>query len=249
MDYGFTAKVENNFDAIADGKENWTTVIKDFYTDFHTTVEDVAANAERAKGQRLLGVDPESGKNVYSRIGRFGPMVQIGEVEDDEKPRFASLQGVQTIRDITFEQALDLFQLPKTLGLYEDKEVIVANGRYGPYVKFGDGFISLPKEKNPMDVDMDYAIKLIIAKQKADAPIATHDGLPVQKGIGRFGPFLKWNNIFINVSKKYDFDNLTAEMIFEIIEIKKQKEIDKVIHNWEEEGIRVEKARWGLSIY
>ncbi len=245
MDYGFTAKVENDFDAIADGKENWTNVIKDFYTDFHATVEDVAANAERAKGQRLLGVDPESGKNVYSRIGRFGPMVQIGEVEDEEKPRFASLQGVQTIRDITLEQALDLFQLPKNLGVYEDKEVIVANGRYGPYVKFGDSFVSLPKGEDPMNVDMDYAIQLIIAKQKADAPIATHDNLPVQKGVGRFGPFLKWNGMFINVSKKYDFDNLTDEMIFEIIEIKKQKEIDKVIHNWEEAGIRVEKARWG----
>jgi len=245
LDYGFTAKVESDFDRVADGETEWTKIIKEFYTDFHTTVEDVAKNADRAKGQRLLGIDPDSGKKVYSRIGRFGAMVQIGEVEDEEKPRFASLQGKQTIRDITLEEALDLFKLPKTLGNYEGEEVIVNNGRYGPYVKFGNLFVSLPKGDDPMKISLEDAVKLIIAKKEADAPIATYEELPVQKGIGRFGPFLKWNGIFINVSKKYDFDNLSIENIEEIIEIKKQKEIDKIIHNWEEEGIRVEKARWG----
>ena len=245
LDFGFTAKVEDDFDDIADGKVEWITMIKDFYTGFHETVEDVSKNAERAKGQRLLGKDPASGKNVYSRIGRFGPMVQIGEVEDEEKPKFASLQGVQTIRDISLEQALDLFKLPKTIGQYEGKDVVVSNGRYGPYIKYDSFFVSLQKGTNPLDVSLEESIEYIQAKQKADAPVAEHDGLPVQKGVGRFGPFLKWNNIFINVTKKYDFDNLTAAEIVEIIEIKKQKEIDKVIHNWEEEGIRVEKARWG----
>jgi len=245
MDFGFTAKAENDFDKIAEGKEDWREVIKDFYSDFHPTVENVAKNAERAKGQRLLGVDPKSGKNVYSRIGRFGAMVQIGEIEDEEKPKFASLQGKQTIRNINLEEALDLFQLPKVLGMYEENEVIVSNGRYGPYIKFGATFVSLPKGSDPLKVELDDAIALIVAKQKADAPIATYEDMPVQKGVGRFGPFLKWNGMFINVSKKYDFDNLTTTMIEEIIEIKKQKEIDKVIHNWEKEGIRVEKARWG----
>jgi len=140
---------------------------------------------------------------------------------------------------------MDLFQLPKTLGQYEDVDVIVSSGRFGPYIRFDKMFVSLSKGENPMSVDMNRAVELIEAKRKADAPIAEYEDLPVQKGVGRFGPFIKWNNMFINVNKKYDFDNLSYDDIVELIEIKKQKEIDKVVHNWEEEGIRVEKARWG----
>ena len=245
LDYGFTAKVEEEFDTIADGKENWTEMIKDFYQDFHPSVENVIENAERAKGERLLGIDPDSGKNVYARLGRFGAMVQIGEASDEEKPKFASLQGEQTLSNITFEQAMDLFKLPKTIGEYEGKEVVVSNGRYGPFVRFDKLFVSLDRGEDPLSVDMDRAVALIKAKQQADAPIATYQSLPVQKGKGRFGPFIKWNNMFINVNKKYDFDNLSQNDIVELIEDKIQKEKDKLIHHWEEEGIRVEKARWG----
>jgi DNA topoisomerase-1 len=245
LDYGFTAKVESDFDEIAEGKEDWTAIIKDFYKDFHHTVKDVAENAERASGQRLLGIDPDSGKNVYVRLGRFGAMVQIGEATDEEKPKFASLQGDQTMGSITFEQAMDLFKLPKTIGEYEDKEVIVANGRFGPYIKFDGKYVSLDKDENPMSVDMDRAIELIEAKRKADAPIGEYEGMPIQKGVGRFGPFIKWNSIFINVNKKYDFDNLTQSDLEELIEDKKRKEREKLIHSWEDVGIRVEKARWG----
>ncbi len=245
LDFSFTANVEKEFDSIANGKGDWIQMIKSFYGDFHTNVEDVAANAERAKGERLLGIDPESGKNVYARLGRFGAMVQIGEATDEEKPKFASLQGEQTLSNITFEEAMDLFQLPKSLGNYEDVEVVVSNGRFGPYIRYDKMFVSLAKGENPMAVDMDRAIELIEAKREADAPIAEYEEMPVQKGVGRFGPFIKWNSMFINVSKKYDFDNLSHDDIVELIEVKKQKEIDKVIHNWKEEGIRVEKARWG----
>ncbi|WP_299009503.1 type I DNA topoisomerase [uncultured Tenacibaculum sp.] len=245
LDYGFTAKVENEFDEIAEGKEDWIAMIKDFYKNFHVVVEDVAANAERAKGERLLGVDPESGKNVYVRLGRYGAMVQIGEATDEEKPRFASLQGDQTMNSITYEEAMDLFKLPKTLGDYEEKEVVVANGRFGPYIKFDGKYVSLDKGENPMSVDMDRAIELIEAKRKADAPIGEYEGMPIQKGVGRFGPFIKWNSIFINVNKKYDFDNLSQADLEELIEDKKRKEREKLIHNFEEVGIRVEKARWG----
>lgn len=245
LDFGFTAKVESEFDEIADGKEDWTAMIKEFYQDFHPTVEDVAANAERAKGERLLGIDPESGKNVYVRLGRYGAMVQIGEATDEEKPKFASLQGEQTMNSITFEEALDLFQLPKTIGEYESQEVIVANGRFGPYVKFDGKFISLDKGENPMSVDMDRAIALIEDKRKADAPIGEYQGLGIQKGVGRFGPFIKWNGMFINVNKKYDFDNLSQADLEQLIEDKLQKEREKLIHSWEDVGIRVEKARWG----
>ena len=247
LDFGFTAKVESEFDDISEGKEDWIAMIKDFYTKFHPIVEDVLENADRAKGERLLGVDPESGKNVYARLGRFGAMVQIGEATDEEKPKFASLQGDQTLTSISYEEAMDLFKLPKTIGTYEEIEVIVANGRFGPYIKYDKMFVSIPRDENPMSVDMDRATELIKEKQKADAPIAEYENLPVQKGVGRFGPFLKWNNTFINVNKKYDFDHLTQENIIELIEDKKRKDIEKVLHNWEEEGIRVEKARWGRS--
>ncbi|RKF04393.1 DNA topoisomerase I [Tenacibaculum lutimaris] len=245
LDYGFTAKVENEFDEIAEGNEDWTAMIKDFYKNFHVVVEDVAANAERAKGERLLGVDPESGKNVYVRLGRYGAMVQIGEATDEEKPRFASLQGDQTMNSITYEEAMDLFKLPKVLGDYEGMEVEVANGRFGPYIKFDGKYVSLDRDENPMSVDMDRAIELIEAKRKADAPIGEYEGMPIQKGVGRFGPFIKWNSIFINVNKKYDFDNLSQSDLEELIEDKKKKEREKLIHNFEEVGIRVEKARWG----
>ena len=245
MDYGFTAKVEEEFDDIARGKEDWTSMIKEFYTDFHPQVEDVAENAERAKGERLLGVEPETGKNVYARLGKFGAMIQIGEASDDEKPRFASLQEEQTIESVTLEEALDLFKLPRTLGEYKGEEIVVAVGRFGPFVRFGKKFVSLEKGENPLSVDLDRAIELIKAKQEADAPIAEYKSLPVQKGVGRFGPFIKWNNMFINVNKKYDFDNLTSSDVAELIEDKLKKDKEKVVHNWEKEGIKVEKARWG----
>jgi DNA topoisomerase-1 len=245
LDYSFTANVEKEFDDIADGKGNWTEMIRDFYQGFHDQVEDVAENAERAKGERLLGVDPESGKNVYARLGRFGPMVQIGEASDEEKPRFASLQGEQTLDTVTFEEAMGLFRLPKELGSYEGEEVVVANGRYGPYIRFGKIFVSLDKNENPLSVDMERAVELIEKKRRADAPIGEYEGMPIQKGVGRFGPFIKWDNTFINVNKSYDFDNLSQADLEELIETKKRKDREKVVHNWEEEGIRVEKARWG----
>lgn len=244
LDFGFTAKVESSFDDISEGTENWTEMIKSFYTKFHDNVEDVKENAERESGERILGKHPETGKTVLVRLGKFGPIAQIGAPEDEEK-LFASLNKDQNLGTITLEEALELFLLPKTLGVYEGEEVVVSNGRYGPYIRFGSMFVSLDKGENPMEVDMNRAQELIVAKQKADAPIYFYEELPVQKGVGRFGPFIKWNSLFINVNKKYDFDNLSNADIEELIEQKKQKEIEKVIHHWEDEGIRVEKARWG----
>ena len=244
LDFNFTAKVEQDFDDIADGKEDWKHMLKEFYGKFHPTVEDVKENAERESGERILGKDPESGRTVLVRLGKFGPMAQIGAPDDDEK-KFASLRPDQQLHLVTFDQVMDLFKLPKDLGTYEGEQVDVNNGRFGPYVRFGKMFVSLPKGIDPLDVDMSYAIELIEEKKKADAPVYVYEDLPVQKGTGRFGPFIKWNNMFINVNKKYDFDTLSDADIIELIETKKQKEIDKLIHNWEEEGIRLEKARWG----
>jgi DNA topoisomerase-1 len=245
LDYNFTARVEESFDDIAEGKEDWKAMMKDFYKGFHPQVEDVQENAERETGERVLGTDPKTGRQVSVRLGKFGPMVQIGTVDEEEKPQFASLSPDQQLNTITYEEAMDLFKLPKALGHYNDDEVEVNNGRFGPYVRYGKKFVSLPKGVDPLSVELDEAIIYIKEKEKADAPIYMYQGLEVTKGKGRFGPFIKWNNMFINVNKKYDWDNLSEEDIVTLIEDKIQKEKDKLIHVWEEEGIRVEKARWG----
>jgi len=247
LDYNFTAKVEQDFDEIAEGNIEWAKMMSDFYNHFHPNVQNVEQNAERESGERILGVDPKSGKQVSVRLGKFGPMAQIGDI-DDENKQFASLRPEQNIGSITLEEALNLFLLPKILGTYKGEEVEVNNGRFGPYVRFGKTFISLPKGEEPLDVTFERAAQLIQEKEQADAPIAVYKGMEVQKGVGRFGPFIKWNGVFINVSKKYNFDNLSQSDIAELIEDKLQKDIDKVIHNWEDEGIRVEKARWGRSV-
>ncbi len=245
LDYHFTAKVEKDFDEIASGEEDWQKVMRDFYKDFHPTVVDVEENADRASGERVLGVDPKTKRQVSARLGRFGPMVQIGTAEEDEKPLFASLLPEQSITTITFEEAMDLFKLPRKLGVHEGEEVEANVGRYGPYIRHGKKFISLESGENALDVDMDRAVELIKAKQKADAPISSYEGKDVTKGTGRFGPFIKWDGMFINVSKKYDFDNLSDQDISELIEAKKKKEAERVVKEWPEEGIRIEKARWG----
>ncbi|RAV30854.1 type I DNA topoisomerase [Sinomicrobium soli] len=245
LDYNFTARVEQNFDDIASGEEDWTLMMKEFYKGFHPQVKDVEENADRERGERILGTDPESGRQVSVRLGRFGPMVQIGVAEEEEKPRFASLLPEQTIEGITLEEALGLFELPRVLGDFEGKPVEVNVGRFGPYVRYDNGFISLDKGEDVFDVTLDRAVELIRAKQKADAPIATYKGKDVTKGKGRFGPFIKWDGMFVNVNKKYDFDNLSDDDITELIEDKLKKEAEKVVREWPEEGIRIEKARWG----
>ena len=245
LDYNFTAKVEADFDLIASGKEDWTKMMKSFYKDFHPQVEEVSQNADRESGERILGTDPKSGRQLSVRLGKFGPIVQIGLADEEEKQVFASVPPNFQLASITFDEALDLFQLPKDLGEYKGEDIIVNNGRFGPYVKFGDKYISIPKGVDPMRVEIEDAIEYIKEKEAADAPIYEYDGLPVQKGKGRFGPFIKWNSMFINVNKKYDWDNLSSDDIETLIKDKIQKEIDKLIHDWEEDGIRVEKARWG----
>lgn len=245
LDYNFTAQVEEDFDEIAAGEEDWQQMMKNFYKDFHPNVQEVEETAERASGERVLGVDPKTGRQVSVRLGRFGPMVQIGTVDEEEKPQFASLLPEQSIGTITFEEAMELFQLPRKLGVHKGEEVEANVGRYGPYVRFGKKFISLDQGESAFDVDLVRAIELIQEKEKADAPIATYEGKEVTKGKGRFGPFIKWDGMFINVNKKYDFDHLSQADVIELIEDKKIKEAEKVVQEWPEEKIRIEKARWG----
>ncbi|MDG2173382.1 MAG: type I DNA topoisomerase [Flavobacteriaceae bacterium] len=245
MDYNFTASVEEDFDNIADGKQEWTSMMKEFYKKFHPVVEDVSKNAERESGKRILGAHPENKKEVSVRLGKFGPMIQVGTVEDEEKPVFASLPPEMQIESVTLEEALDLFSLPRELGEYNNETLLANNGRYGPYVKYGKKFVSIPKGKSPLSISIEEAVELIKIKEKSEAPIYSYEGLDVQKGKGKFGPFIKWNNMFINVGKKYDWDNLSENDIIELIEDKKKKEKEKLIHNWAEENIRVEKGKWG----
>lgn len=250
MDYNFTADIEKRFDKIAHGSTEWQQMLKDFYGSFHKTVEKTLKDAERASGERILGKDPESGKTVLVRMSRNGAVAQIGTTEElnGEKPKYANLKHTMSIETITLEESLDLFKLPITLGQYENQDVIINEGRFGPYIRFDDKYISLDKGEDPMEVSMARAIELIEEKRKADAPIATYKDLPVQQGSGRFGPYLKWNNIFINIPRRYDPTALSSGDINELIAAKEEKEANRVIQHWEEEKITLENARWGPII-
>ncbi|MDF2553704.1 MAG: topA [Chryseobacterium sp.] len=248
LDYGFTARVEESFDEIANGDQKWKEMMTDFYSKFHPRIEDVEENADRANGERLLGVDPKTGKNVYARIGRFGAMIQIGEQDDEEKPIFASLMAGQNIATIGLDDALELFKLPFELNDFEGQSVTIGVGRFGPYVKWGETYISIPKGEDPLSVDQKRAEEIIAEKKLADAPIATFKGEPITKGTGRFGPFIKYQSIFINVPKRYDFDNLSQSDINELVEAKLEKEANRYIQQWEKEKISLENGRWGPFI-
>lgn len=248
LDYGFTAKVEQDFDDIANGAEKWKETLKSFYDNFHPKIEDVEEHADRATGERLLGVDPKSGKNVYARMGRYGAMIQIGENDDEEKPTYASLLPTQNINTISFEEALELFKIPFDLNEFQGKPVSVGVGRFGPYVKWGDAFISIGRGTDPFSVTQEVAENFIKEKIEADAPIATYKGEPVTKGTGRFGPFVKYKDLYVNVPKKYDFDNLTQGDIEELISAKLEKEANRYIQQWEKEKISIENGRWGPFI-
>jgi len=247
MDYSFTANIEKEFDEIADGKIIWNKMVANFYTPFHTGVSHTLETAERAVGERMLGVT-EEGKPLTARMGRYGPMVQIGAQNDEEKPRFAKLKATQSIETITFEEALDLFKLPLNLGEYEGMEVLVNIGRFGPYVKWGEQFISIPKGEEPSDVDLQRAVEIITAKQVEDAPVGYYDSKPITKGKGRFGPFIKWNDLFINIPRAYNFDLLTQKDCDELIEKKIEKEANRFIQQWPDEKIAIENGRWGAFI-
>ena len=248
VDFNFTANVEKEFDEIAQGLQDWTKMLHAFYTPFHKEVEVTTETADRANGERLLGVDPVSGKNVYAKVGKFGPLVQIGQVDDEEKPKYASLMKSQSVGTVTLEDALEQFRLPFQLEDYKDKEVSVGVGRFGPYVKWGETYISIPKNEDPLTVDQARAGEIIEEKITADAPVAHFDGLPVTKGTGRFGPFIKWNDLFINVPKAYNFDFLADNDIRELIAKKIEKEANRFIQTWTADKIAIENGRWGPFI-
>lgn len=216
MDYSFTADVEKQFDDIAEGQLKWNKMIEKFYNPFHETVEDTLENADRAKGERLLGEDPETGKPVYARIGRYGAMVQIGSVDDEEKPKFASLLKNQSIGTITFEEAMDLFKLPREIGEYEGKKVSAAIGRFGPYLKWNNLFISLKKAEgdDPFTVEMERAKVLIEAKKEQEANKyikVFEEDKTIQVLNGRWGPYIKFGKTNVKIPKDVKPEELTLE--------------------------------------
>ncbi|MFZ1749771.1 MAG: type I DNA topoisomerase [Saprospiraceae bacterium] len=251
MDYGFTANVEDDLDKIATEGLDWKGMLKNFYGPFHHSVEDTMENAERAKGKRELGKDAASGYSVIAQMTRYGPVIQIGdreEVKEDEKPRFASLLPGQSLETITFDEAMELFKLPRTVGQYKNEEVIVNTGRYGPYLKMGELYINLPRTADPMTISMSEASILIEAKIDENAPIGHHKSLPITKGKGRFGPFVKWNNLFVSIPARYKIETITTEQAIEIIEAKVHKEANRYIQHWPSEKISIENGRWGPYI-
>lgn len=231
LDYGFTAGVEKEFDEVAEGKKKWNEMIQNFYGDFHLKVENVIGTAQKALGERNLGVDPSSGKNVFVRIGPFGPMVQLGEKQEDEnapKPKFASLLKSQSIQSITIDEALDLFKLPRIVGDFDGEEVVASVGRFGPYLRYKGRFTSIKKDdgEDPLTIKIERAIELIKIKIQADKDrlILNFDGDPlVQVLNGRYGPFIqvtpaKGKKINVKIPKDLDPKELTRDKCLELME-------------------------------
>ena len=221
IDYNFTANVEKEFDKISEGKCEWNKMIKEFYSDFHQQVVSTTENSGKFSGEKYLGIDPASGKNVYVKVGRFGPVAQIGDTESEEKPRFAGLRKDQSIESITLEEVLKLFEFPRILGRYEDQEVSVSVGRFGPYVKHNNTFYSLAKTDNPANIDIDRAIEIIEEKRKKDTEntILTFDNDPEMRVLnGRFGPYVYYKKKNYRIGKEVDPHTLTYEACLALID-------------------------------
>lgn len=230
MDYNFTANVEKEFDNIAEGDVSWTTSIDQFYKQFHPVVEDTMKNSERQVGERILGTDPASGRQLSVKLGKYGPLAQIGTVEDEEKPVFASLRRDQSIESITLEEALDLFKLPRQIGEYEGKEMTVAIGRFGPYIRHDGAFYSLPKEDDPMEVAAERAIEIIEAKRLAEKNrliMSLGENNEIQVLNGRFGPYFSCEKVNYKIPKGTDPATLTYEKCRELMEAQGNGSIKK----------------------
>ena len=250
VDLNFTAKVEEEFDVIAEGKENWREMIARFYKPFHATLGTVKDTAERATGARILGKDPVSGKDVVARIGRFGPMIQIGSAEDEDKPRFASLRKDQSIASVTFEEAMNLFKLPRTLGERDGEVCSVGIGRFGPYVRLGSTYASLTPEDDPLEISLARAVELIDLKKAASATrdLGEYKGEMLVVGRGRFGPFVKYQKTYANIPKGEEPSTVTLERGIELIEAKLAGARQNILKEFEGSSIQVLAGRYGPYI-
>ena len=227
MDYNFTASVEKEFDEVADGEKEWTGMMDAFYQDFHPLVEKTSnTKTEHKVGERILGTDPVSGKPVSVKIGRYGPIIQIGSVEDEEKPKFAQLPKGMALETITLEEALECFKLPRTLGDFEEKTVTVGVGRFGPYVRHNNAFVSIPKGTDPMSVTLEDAVALILSKREAaeNKVIKTFESEPeLQILNGRYGPYISYEKKNYKIPENIDPKDLNLDACFKVIELQKVK--------------------------
>lgn len=227
LSYNFTADVEKQFDEVAEGHKEWKALMRDFYDHFHPSVESaMSVKSDHKVGERILGEEPGTGKKVSVKIGRFGPVVQIGSADETEKPKFAQLRAGQSLESLTLEEALDLFKLPRTLGQYEDKTISVGTGRFGPYIRFADKFISIPKDMDPLEISLDDAVALINAKREADAKksIKTFAEDPELEILnGRYGPYIAYKKKNYKLPKDSVPAELTHEECMQIIAAQEEK--------------------------
>jgi len=250
MDYGFTAQVEKEFDDIAEGEMTWQKMLHHFYKGFHDSIETAISHSQKASGERILGQDG-SGKNIYAKLGKYGPMVQIGDNYEDNKAKYARMKKSQSIESITLQEALDLFKLPKALGTYNEHDVTVGMGRFGAYIKFGNEYVTIPKEMDPLEVDLETAQKLIDEKTKqneARAPrlLGKHDDNEVFVVVGKYGPYLKFNNQNITLEKRTDVATLTLEEAIRQISGAGSKNV--LVAFPEDDKIKVMNGRYGAYI-
>ncbi len=248
MDYQFTKKVEEEFDEIAEGKMSWKTMLKEFYTPFHKTVESTTEDSERASGERILGKDPKSGRDVLVRVGRFGPMAQIGKQDEKEPQKYASLRKGQRIDTITLEEALDLFKLPRNIGKYQGEDLIISIGRFGPYIKHKEAYTSLPKTEDPYTVTLERVTE-IMNGPRLPRVVGQYEGKDVIAAKGFFGNYLKYEATNASMPKQYDPFTITLEEAIPLVKAKIEKDIAKHIKSWEEDRrVKVVIGRWGPCI-
>jgi DNA topoisomerase-1 len=260
LNYNFTAEVEKEFDEIAEGALVWNEMISEFYKPFHETVEKTLKESERVKGERLLGVDPKTNKNIYVKIGRFGAMAQIGDTQSEEKPKFAGLKKGQSIDSITLDDALSLFDLPRISGIFEELEMTVAIGRFGPYIRHDSKFYSLTKNDDPYDVSEERCIEIIKAKRITDFAknelsqhfpknLGEYEKNDVVVSIGKFGPYITHNKSNFPVAKSQDLLALTLEEAIEYIQGKKKKTSEKALKEFSENPeVKILSGRYGAYI-
>ena len=246
MDYHFTAHVEEEFDEVAEGKLNWTDMLEEFYKPFHAKVIN-AGNSERVSGERILGTDPKTGKTVLVRVGRFGPMAQIGDAEDEDK-KFASLRKDQRLENITLEDALTLFKLPRVVGDFEGEPVTVAIGRFGPYLKHKGAFISLSPQDDPYTIDLE-RVDFLMRQPKLPKVLGQYKDQDLSVNKGRFGPYVKLGDTFASLSKGEDPFEVTYARAIELVEAKIQKDAEKIIKVFEGNNlVKVVNGRYGPCI-
>lgn len=251
MDYSFTAKVEKEFDDIAEGKIEWQKMLQAFYNEFHESIEHAITYSTKASGERLLGQDPKTNENVYVKLGKYGPMAQIGENYEDQKPRYARLKPTQSIENITLEEALELFRLPRIVGQYEEKDIKVGIGRFGPYIQFDKKFISFPKTEEPTEISCERCIELIEQKRKMDEERAPRtlgelEGKEITAAVGRFGPYLKYDEKNYTLEKGTMIVDMTLEQAIDIIRNSKSKNV--LVDFPDNADVKVMNGRYGAYI-